>query len=69
MTLKVNQMCKTEWGYLIPRSHFTEGIPKYAIIECLYSNLSTFKVEHHTMSMKEIREALGVKKNERIEIL
>lgn len=71
---KVNGMYMTTdgSGYIIPRSHFT-GVKgeKWCVVEVLtYNERRThFKVKHCTMSVNELRQAFGLEKKERIDIL
>ena len=71
---KVNGMYMTTDGngYIIPRSHFANAKgEKWAVVEVLtYNERRThFKVKHCTMSAGELRQAFGLEKKERIDIL
>ena len=44
MILKVNTMYDTEDGHIIPRSRFSDDMPKYAIVEILTGDNIRFVV-------------------------
>lgn len=69
MTLKVNQIYNTEDGHIIPRSRFSDDMPKYAIVEVLTGDNSHFVVSHKTFTQKNFRQALNLSAKERIEII
>ena len=70
MKLKVNEMYKTDTGYIVPLSHFTqEAGAKYAIVRVLTYREYTYLVRHVTFCQQDFRDALNLKKNERIEIV
>lgn len=70
MKLKVNEMYKTDTGYIVPLSHFTqEAGAKYAIVRVLTYREYTYLVKHTTFGQQDFRDALNLKKNERIEII
>jgi hypothetical protein len=70
MKLKVNEMYKTDTGYIVPLSHFTkEAGAKYAIVRVLTYREYTYLVKHVTFNQQDFRDALHLKQNERIEII
>lgn len=69
MILKVNAMYDTEDGYIIPRTRFSDDMPKYAIVEILTGDNSHFVVSHKTFTQKDFRRALNLSAKERIEII
>ena len=75
MTLKVNSMYKIADGYLIPVSHFKKYDTKekgveYAVFRRLViENGGHYIARHYTMTKAEIKKALGLAKNERVEIV
>lgn len=69
MILKINCMYPTETGYIIPRSHFTENKPQFAIFEVLSIDGPRYIVEHKVYAPKEIKYILKASKKEKIEIL
>lgn len=70
MKLKVNQMYQTDAGYIVPRSHFKDekGV-KWCVVQVLEQHETTFRTHHTTMTQKDIKDALGLGKNERVEIV
>lgn len=73
MQLRINESYRDRDGnILIPRSHFTDekGL-KYAIFEHIrYTGGRTyFTIKHDTMSLRQIKAALDLSKNERVEII
>lgn len=70
MILKVNSMYEAGGARLIPRSHFkTEKGVQYAIFERLVKNGTGYAVRHITLTRAEIKKAMGIAKNEKVEIL
>lgn len=70
MKLKVNEMYKTDIGYIVPLSHFTkEAGSKYAIVRVLAYREYTYLVKHITFNQQDFRDALHLTKNERVEIV
>ena len=69
MTLKINSMYRIADGYLIPRSHWSEGTPpKYAIFEHLQGGGKSYIKSTITLSLKECRKILGLTVKEGVEI-
>lgn len=72
MEIKVNSSYAIEGGFLIPRSHFSEGFKgeRYAIIELLMLKAGGRYVKKHTTaSGVEIKKLLGMSKKERLDII
>lgn len=70
MKIKVNHMYMTSFGHIVPRSRFGEQKPKpYAIIEVVETQGGVYTVKHKTMTQAEIKRALNLDKNERVEIV
>jgi hypothetical protein len=70
MKLKVNEMYKTDIGFIVPLSHFTkEAGAKYAIVRVLTYREYTYLVKHVTFNQQDFRDVLHLKQNERIEII
>lgn len=69
MILKLNFMYKTEVGYIIPRTRFSDDMPKYAIVEILTGDNSHFVVSHKTFTQKDFRQVFNLSAKERIEII
>lgn len=72
MKLKIDSMYKTATGFIIPRSHFSiEKGQKWLCVDVLtitqggrhYTKTST------TMTQKEIKQALGLERNEGVTIV
>ena len=70
MTLKINSMYNVGGAFIIPRSHFKseKGI-QYAIFERIVIMGSGFETRHITLTRAEIKNALELSKNERVEII
>lgn len=74
MKLKINASYLTVTGeYIIPRSHMAQsetGAPeKYIVVEVLTGGKTSYIRRHTTMSLKELKQALDLKKNEKVEIV
>lgn len=72
MKLRLNAMYKTAAGFIIPRSHFSiERGQKWACVDILTVTLGGkhYIKESTTMSTKEIKKALGIERNEGVEII
>lgn len=69
MILKLNSIYKIEDGYIIPRTRFSDDMPKYAIVEILTGDNSHFVVSHKTFTQKDFRQILNLSTKERIEII
>lgn len=70
MQLKINSSYTTATGFLIPRSHLSQGNgEKYIIVQLLEGGVTHYTSRHLTMTTKEIRKALNLAKNERVEII
>ena len=69
MILKVNTMYDTEDGHIIPRSRFSDDMPKYAIVEILTGDNIRFVVSHKTFTQKDFRQVLNLSAKERVEII
>lgn len=72
MKLHLNAMYKTATGFIIPRSHFSgeKGL-KWACVDVLSVTQGGkhYTKESITMSTKEIKKALDLARNERVEII
>ena len=70
MILKINSMYQVSGGHIVPRSHFKKekGV-QYAIIERLDKTAAGYVMRHVTMTRQEIKKALGLAKNEKMEIV
>lgn len=74
MKLKINASYLTVTGeYIIPRSHMAQsetGAPeKYIVVEVLTGGKTSYTRRHTTMSLKELKQALDLKKNEKVEVI
>lgn len=69
MTLKRNAMYKTNDGYIIPRSLFSDSMPRYAIVEELAGGDDHFIKVTTTYTAKDFRRVLNLSAKEKIEIL
>ena len=72
MKLHLNAMYKTAAGFIIPRSHFSiERGQKWACVDVLTVTQGGkhYTKESTTMSAKEIKKALGIERNEGVEII
>lgn len=70
MILKVNSMYETESGFLIPRSHFgkQKGV-NFAIVQIYRDYGAHYDTYHTTMTSGELKNALKLARNERLEII
>lgn len=70
MKLKLNSMYKTETGYVIPRSHFSEtNPPNYLIADLLIGDETHYTKKIVTLTRRELKKLLDLPNNERVEIL
>lgn len=72
MKLHLNAMYKTVAGFIIPRSHFSvERGQKWLCVDVLTVTQGGkhYIKESTTMSTKEIKKALGLERNEGVEII
>ena len=70
MKLKLNSMYKTETGYVIPRSHFSEtNPPNYLIADLLVGDEKHYTKKIVTLTRKELKKLLDLPNNERVEIV
>ena len=70
MKLKLNSMYKTETGYIIPRSHFSEtNTPNYLIADLLIGGETHYTKKIVTLTRKELKKLLDLPNNERVEII
>lgn len=68
--LKINEMYKTNAGWLVPRSHLKGGKgEKYAVVEVITGGDSHYAKRHLTYTTSDFRKALELAKNERITII
>lgn len=70
MKLKINSAYECGATTIIPRSHYNEqdGL-KYAIFQMITRDDSRYVCKHTTLTQKEIRKALMLPKNEKVEII
>lgn len=70
MQLKVNSMYQTDTGWIIPRSHLSEGKgEKYLIVEVLTGGVEHFVKSHTSYTTKELRKVLHIGAKERLDVL
>ena len=70
MELKINSMYKTETGYVIPRSHFSEtNPPNYLIADLLIGDETHYVKKPITLTRRELKKLLNLPNNERVEIV
>ena len=70
MTIKVNSSYETATGFLIPRSHTSkEAGANYIIVQILETTVDHFTNHYTTMTLSEIKQALGVQPKERLTII
>ena len=72
MTLKINAAYKMITGeWLIPRSHISSAGTgeRFAVVEILTGGEISYIKRHTTMNCKELRKALDLAKNEKVEVV
>lgn len=72
MELKINAAYKMITGeWLIPRSHISNAGTgeRFAVVEILTGGETSYNKRHTTMSLKELKQALDLKKNEKVEVI
>lgn len=70
MTIKVNSSYETATGFLIPRSHMSkEAGANYIIVQVLEVTADHFTNRYTTMTLAEIKKALGMQAKERLTII
>lgn len=72
MELKINAAYKMITGeWLIPRSHISSAGTgeRFAVVEILTGGETSYIKRHTTMNLKELKQALDLKKNEKVEVI
>ena len=70
MELKINAAYKMTSGeWLIPRSHISSTGERFAVVEILTGGETSYRKRHTTMNLKELKQALDLKKNEKVEVI
>ena len=72
MELKINAAYKMTSGeWLIPRSHISSAKTgeRFAVVEILTGGETSYRKRHTTMNLKELRKALDLAKNEKVEVI
>lgn len=72
MELKINAAYKmTSGDWLIPRSHISSAGTgeRFAVVEILTGGETSYIKRHTTMNLKELKQVLDLKKNEKVEVI